>query len=134
METMPASTGSADEALEAQEAAAAAQRATDCLLSAMRQLAAQDRLILRMRFQDNRQVSDIARALQIEAKPLYRHIEKLLVTLRRILEGEGLTSADLTAAWSKQGFDGIEGSESWGEVRPFDRSGRTPALTGGHRE
>jgi RNA polymerase sigma factor for flagellar operon FliA len=100
----------------------------------MRQLAAQDRLILKMRFQDNCQVADIARALQLEAKPLYRHIDKLLVTLRRTLEGEGLTSADLTAAWSNHGFDSIEGGESWGEVRPFDRSGPAPALTGGHRE
>jgi RNA polymerase sigma factor for flagellar operon FliA len=134
METMAASTRSAEDGLEAQEAAAAARRASECLGSAMRQLAAQDRLILKMRFQDNCQVADIARALQLEAMPLYRHLDKLLVTLRRTLEGEGLTSADLTAAWSNHGFDSIEGGESWGEVRPFDRSGPAPALTGGHRE
>jgi len=134
METIPTPARSAQEELEAQQAAAAAQRASDCLIAAMRQLAAQDRLILKMRFHDNCQVADIARALQLDAKPLYRHIEKLLVTLRHTLEGEGVTSGDLTTAWSKHGFDSIEGGESWGEVRPFDRSGQAPALTGGHRE
>lgn len=134
MDTIAASTPSAQDELEAQEAAAAAQRASECLVAAMRQLAAQDRLILRMRFRDNCQVADIARALGIEAKPLYRQIERLLATLRRTLEGDGLTSGDLTAAWSKHGFDGIEGGETWGDVRPFDRSGQAPALTGGHRE
>src|SRR5688572_10075713 len=57
MDAMAASTGSAEDELETKEAAAAARRASDCLLSAMRHLAPQDRLILRMRFQDNCQVA-----------------------------------------------------------------------------
>jgi RNA polymerase sigma factor for flagellar operon FliA len=134
IEAMPASTGTAEDEVMAQEAAAAAQRASDALASAMRQLPAQDRLIVRMRFRDGCAIADIARALRLEAKPLYRHIEKVLVSLRRALEADGLTAADLATAWSQHGFEGLDSQESWGEVRPFSRSGHTPALTGGHRE
>jgi len=134
METMAAATGTGEDALAAQEAAAVARRASERVAGAMRRLPAQDRLILRMRFQDNCQIADIARTLGLEAKPLYRQIEKLLMTLRRMLEEEGLTQADVANAWSQQGFDGLDNRETGGDVRPFIRSSRTPALTGGHRE
>jgi RNA polymerase sigma factor for flagellar operon FliA len=134
IETMPAGTGTAEDVVMAQEAATAAKRASDALASAMRQLPAQDRLIVRMRFRDNCAIVDIARALRVDPKPLYRRIEKILMTLRQALEAGGLTAADLANAWSQHGFEGLDDGESWGEVRPFSRSGQSPALTGGHRD
>lgn len=133
-EAMAAPDGTAEDEALAKEAAAAAQRAADALAAVMRAIPAQDRLILKMRFEDNCQIVDIARALRLEAKPLYRHIDKLLSTLRRALEESGLNAGDMASAWSQRGFDAIGGGETWGEVRPFDRSGQAPALTGGPRD
>lgn len=134
IETIRAKTPTAEDEVVAREAAAAAQRASDALASALRQLPAQDRLILRMRFRDNCPIADIARALRIEAKPLYRRIERALAILREVLEAGGLTAEDLTIAWSERGFDFLDNAEAWGEVRTFSRSGHAPAPTGGHRE
>jgi RNA polymerase sigma factor (sigma-70 family) len=134
MDTIPTGARSAQDELEAQEAVAAAQRGADGLAAALKTLTAQDRLILKMRFQDNCQIADIARALRLDAKPLYRHIEKLLTSMRKTLEESGLTANDMVAAWSQRGFDALGGRETFGEVRPFDRSGQAPALTGGHRD
>ncbi len=59
----------------------------------MAALTPQDRLILMMRFNDDRTVSDIARQLQLKQKPLYRHIERLLLTLRDTFQSAGLDAA-----------------------------------------
>jgi hypothetical protein len=134
VDAMAAPIGTGEDEVMAGEAAAAAQRAADSLASAMRLLPPQDRLILRMRFEENASISDIARALRLEAKPLYRHLDKVLAALRRSLEAAGLTASDVAAAWSRRGFDALESGETRGEVRPFSRSGATPALTGGHRD
>ena len=134
VETLPATTETGEDAVIALEAAATARRASDALTAATRQLPAQDRLILKMRFQDGCQIADIARALRLEAKPLYRRLEKLLTELRQTLVAGGLTAADLTVAWSRQGFDALDQPESGAEVRPFSRSGKAPAMTGGQRD
>jgi RNA polymerase sigma factor for flagellar operon FliA len=134
VETMAAAAETAEDQVIAGEAALAAQRASEAARSAIRRLPARDRLILKMRFEDNCSIADIARALRIEAKPLYRHIDKVLAHLRQTLEAEGLTAADVAAAWSSRGFEGSGVGENWGEVRPFTRSGAAPALTGGHRD
>jgi len=133
VETIASPAGTAEDDVIAGEAAASARRASDALGGAMRSLPAQDRLILTMKFEDNCSIADIARALRLESKPLYRHMEKLLAALRLALEAQGLTAEDLAVAWSRRGFDALGTRETWGEVRPFDRSGAAPALTGGHR-
>jgi RNA polymerase sigma factor (sigma-70 family) len=67
-----------------------------------------ERLILKMRFEDRVAVSDIARALHLEQRPLYRTVERLLDKVRAALEAEGITGADIdalldapTIAWDK---------------------------------
>jgi len=50
----------------------------------------QDLLILRLRFQDGLGVAEIARALTLEQKPLYRRFESLLRRLRTALEAAGI--------------------------------------------
>ena len=56
----------------------------------MRSLSDLDRLILRLRFQDGLAVADIARALHLDQKPLYRRFEELLRRLRAALEAAGI--------------------------------------------
>ena len=81
----------ADAPLKQAEAAAAARQSGAVLAMAVARLAPQDRLVLRMRFEDGCSVADIARALQLEQKPLYRRLERMLGELREALEAAGLT-------------------------------------------
>ena len=55
----------------------------------------QDQIILRLRFLEGMQIADVARTLHIEARPLYRQIEQLLLELRRGLAERGFRGEDL---------------------------------------
>jgi hypothetical protein len=80
----------------------------------------QDRLVLRLRFDEGMAVAGVAKTLHLDQKPLYRRIERLLFQLRGQLEAAGLQAADVVAALGSHGFEDI-GRESAGEVRPFQR-------------
>lgn len=54
-------------------------------------LAPEDRLILKMRFEDAIPVADIARALHLNQKRLYRTIERLLAQIGASLEADGIS-------------------------------------------
>lgn len=56
---------------------------------------AEDRLILQMRFWDSRRVPDIARALHLDQKKLYKRLDRLFLLLRRELESAGLGQSDI---------------------------------------
>jgi RNA polymerase sigma factor for flagellar operon FliA len=70
------------------------QRAADRLSGALQRLTAnfdtQDRLILALKFEDGRAVSEIATMLRLDQKGLYRRLERLLHDLRKGLEAEGI--------------------------------------------
>jgi RNA polymerase sigma factor for flagellar operon FliA len=83
-----------DEAALEREREGQAERVVAVLEEALDGLGPEDRVILRMRFEDDFTVADIARGLHLEQKPLYRRIEGLKVQLRRELEARGLRSAD----------------------------------------
>jgi len=53
-----------------------------------------DRLIFRLRFDAGMSVAEISRSLSIEQKPLYRRIQRALLTLRQRLEAAGVTPSD----------------------------------------
>lgn len=55
----------------------------------------EQRLILKMRFDDGMPVADIARALHLDQKRLYRTIERLLADLRGRLTAEGISRDDV---------------------------------------
>jgi RNA polymerase sigma factor (sigma-70 family) len=132
LETRLAPDGTADGPLARREAAEAAARAARELEQCLRSLPPQDRLILRMRFQDTFSVQQIARALSLDPKPLYRHITKVLGRLRRELEGAGITASMVANVLEQHGFDAIDavdhqpGAETDGSVRLTDRNGRAP--------
>jgi RNA polymerase sigma factor (sigma-70 family) len=57
----------------------------------------EDAIIFRMRCSDGRQVADIARARQLEQKPLYRRIDELRARMCKALQDAGLTDDELLA-------------------------------------
>jgi RNA polymerase sigma factor for flagellar operon FliA len=65
------------------------------LFTVMEKLPPEERHILRMRFADGRSVADVARALRLEQKPLYRRIDQLRARIRHDLELSGVTAEDV---------------------------------------
>ncbi|HEX7150309.1 MAG TPA: sigma-70 family RNA polymerase sigma factor [Thermoanaerobaculia bacterium] len=63
---------------------------------AMQSLTSEDRLILRLRFGHGQSIADIARALAVQQRPLYRRVESILAVLRRALRAEGLDAAHVS--------------------------------------
>jgi hypothetical protein len=60
------------------------------LTAAITQLDTQDRLIIMLHFVDRYSIADIAQALRLEQKALYRRVEKVLAGVRRDLERSGI--------------------------------------------
>jgi DNA-directed RNA polymerase specialized sigma24 family protein len=83
-----------DESALDRERHAEADRVVAVLEEELGTLDAEDRLVLKMRFESDFMIADIARTLNLPAKPLYRRIEKLLRTLRRGLERRGIGRDD----------------------------------------
>ena len=83
-----------DEALSDRERAEEEERVVAALEAVLATLDPEDRVILKMRFEDGFTVADVARALGLRQKPLYRRVNGLLRRLRRELEGRGLRGVD----------------------------------------
>jgi RNA polymerase sigma factor (sigma-70 family) len=123
-----------ERAVHDREAADVARRAGPALATALQSLAAQDRLILKLRFADGVRIVDIARALGLDQKGLYRHIDRLLAQLRLELERQGLNAGMLFDAMHFQGFDlqfDHDALETPDDVRPIDRGARSPISSSG---
>jgi len=56
---------------------------------------AEDQIILRMRFWNARRVPDIARALQIDQRKVYKKIERQLLKMKAALHAAGLSREDV---------------------------------------
>jgi RNA polymerase sigma factor for flagellar operon FliA len=85
-----------------------AKRVQAALERARQGLPAIDRLILKMRFEDRAAVSDIARALHLEQRPLYRTIERLLKVVGAMLEADGISRADIDALFAAPAMEWME--------------------------
>lgn len=79
--------------VDAIDLARRSEQANDAVRLAMTMMTAEDRTILRLRFTNNASIANIARALGIEQRPLYRRVEALLDKLRRALEAAGVDAA-----------------------------------------
>ncbi|MFL5614814.1 MAG: sigma-70 family RNA polymerase sigma factor [Gemmatimonadaceae bacterium] len=77
------------------------QRLWRHLDATMREYSTEDRLVLRMRFWEEMSVAEIARALGLEQKPLYRRIDRLLADLRRRLLSAGISAEQCRALLSE---------------------------------
>jgi RNA polymerase sigma factor (sigma-70 family) len=78
-----------DRVTDAEEQARLRQR-KGAVDRAMAQLPAEDQMIVRMHFVEGRSLADVARALLLEQKPLYRRVNKLRDRLRTLVEREGI--------------------------------------------
>lgn len=56
---------------------------------------AEDQVILRMRFWNARRVPEIARALQLDQRKVYKRIERLLLKMRAALQAGGVSRSDI---------------------------------------
>lgn len=92
----------AESAVLAREAAAAAARTRAALAVALSHLAPQDQVVLRLHFGEGLTIADVARALHLEPKPLYRQLERTLASLRASLEAQGIRG-DVVAEWLGRG-------------------------------
>ncbi len=92
---LPASTGQPDSAIVCRDGRTAAARLISLLSEAMRSLPAQERLILKMRFEDGLTIAAIAAALRLDSRKLYSRIERLHARLRTALMSRGIGVDDV---------------------------------------
>ena len=83
------------ERLESQDRARARRRAFRIIDDVFPDMDPEDRLILKLRFWHCQRVPDIARALHLDQKKLYKRLDRLLLALRRALEDAGVHQADI---------------------------------------
>jgi RNA polymerase sigma factor for flagellar operon FliA len=94
------------------------------LAAAFRRQPARDRLILRLRFVEGLSVPEIARALAVPAKPLYKRIEGLLAVLRADLRAAGVGAGDVVVLLSSSPELDLPGDPlgEFGESRPSNKT------------
>ena len=105
LEAIADKTTAVDDQLLSNERQAGARRILDALTSAVQALDDQDRVILRLRFQDGLAIADIARALHIDQKPLYRRFDALLEQLRMALESAGVERVEACEIVNRKDMD-----------------------------
>jgi DNA-directed RNA polymerase specialized sigma24 family protein len=77
------------------------RRAGTMLRATMKTWPADDRLLVRLRFESSLSIADISRLMNVPQRPLYRRLEALLGRLRAVLLEAGIdpaTAADLAGA------------------------------------
>ena len=92
---MPSPAAGADDAVEREGQAGRAREVRAVLSSALGSLPPQDALILRLIFEDGFSVVQVAAAMHLEQKPLYRRRDQLLRTLRTRLQSAGITASEV---------------------------------------
>jgi RNA polymerase sigma factor for flagellar operon FliA len=97
LETVGAPGHAPDDRLVAEEHRSEAARVCAALRDVKATLSDTDRVILAMRYEDGRKIVDIAGALHLDQKLLYRRIDALHASLKRELEARGITPDAL--AW-----------------------------------
>jgi len=90
-----ASESGADSVVSEEELRSERSRAHSMLRDALVAAPEEDQVILRMHFWDGLTIAQIARALHLDQKPLYRRLQQLLDGLRRQLEQQGLSRQDV---------------------------------------
>lgn len=85
----------ADERVAADEAERQRQGIFVALERVLQRLPPEDRLILRLQYWKGLSVADVARALKLPQKPLYRRIDRILRQLRTELPREGIAPEQL---------------------------------------
>jgi RNA polymerase sigma factor (sigma-70 family) len=106
-----------------------ARHTTATIDAAIAMMEPEDQLILRMRFWNGKKIPDIARALNVDRKKLYKRIGKLLVQLKLTLEGAGVVAADACEMLDHSdhelafAFPAAEGKPDFRHSKPLDAVG-----------
>lgn len=95
--------GKVEERVVDAERSRVAARIESSLNEALGALDAEDRLVLKLLIEDSFTVADVARALHLDQKPLYRRIHGLTDELRRSLEAKGIScdQVDEIVGWDR---------------------------------
>jgi RNA polymerase sigma factor (sigma-70 family) len=72
-----------EDPLDAEQRRRQRQRAAAALAGLVRELPTEDRWLLRVRYQETQPIQEVARALHVKPRILYRRIERILRALRR---------------------------------------------------
>ncbi|MET0556978.1 MAG: sigma-70 family RNA polymerase sigma factor [Vicinamibacteria bacterium] len=112
LDDLAAPRGGADRELLTRERVATVHSARAALAASMQELGEEDRVVLRLRYQDGLRVPRIAQILGLDAKALYRRCDRLRETLRGILERRGIAGPSVLEclgddSWADE--DGPEG-------------------------
>lgn len=91
----------ADERVAASEAEARRERIDGALRRALAKLTSEEQIIVRMHLVDGKTVADVARALGLEQKALYRRVDRLRALLREHLGQEGVGPQDVGGEGAK---------------------------------
>ena len=96
-----------DETVRALDVRYRSREASRSMRAALAGLTPEDRVIIRLRYGKEMSIADIARALGLPQRPLYRRVEALMADLRRTLEAHGLTAGDVAdlAAGASESLD-----------------------------
>ena len=105
--------------IEAGDRAAVCRKAMEVIDRVVQTMAAEDQLILRMRFCDARRVPDIAGLLNLDQKKLYKRLDKLFHVLRSELEKAGVSHGDLGGLLNAGDEEVHLDLFKTGEIRPF---------------
>ncbi|HUQ88612.1 MAG TPA: hypothetical protein VM096_13710 [Vicinamibacterales bacterium] len=100
---IPSTGPSADDNLVSAERDFLMRRVMAALDRARQSLPPMERLILKMKYEGGVPAADIARALHLEQRPLYRTIERLEKTVGEAMAKEGITPADIKALFEAPG-------------------------------
>jgi RNA polymerase sigma factor (sigma-70 family) len=92
---VPSPVRAAERDVVARELEPKARTAEQALRAALGALPPQDRLILKLRFQEGLKVVEIARCVGVPAKTLYPRLERCVAELRRVLEQHGVGADDV---------------------------------------
>ncbi|HSU14725.1 MAG TPA: hypothetical protein VLK66_11540 [Longimicrobium sp.] len=93
----------ADERIQAEEMERQRRTVRAALFRAMRTLKPEERVIVRMNLADGRSVADVARALKLDQRALYRRIERLRQQLKVSMENQGISGGDVHDMFEEPG-------------------------------
>ena len=94
-----------DRGLRARERSESRARIAAVLRAVLASLEPEDRLILRMRFNEGMTIRAIAAGLDLEQRPMYSRVQRLLVEVRRRIEARGVTCDEVLDLLDEPGED-----------------------------
>jgi RNA polymerase sigma factor for flagellar operon FliA len=87
--------GDVEARVEAGESELVARKIKQTFDAELPALEEEDRIIFKMHFQNGGTFADIARALHLDQKKLYKRVQKVMVMLRKAMEANGVSQTDV---------------------------------------